>query len=242
MASNSDQLSNNPFVEALRGNDSVEDSASGDPMAAAPEGVAAATVEAMAMGDQNPGRVGAGNSQLGGPAQMIGGQPDSGRMEAVVDLLFGNHLNEINASMRALEKQVAERVNKAEGEMRTRIESIDRHTKGEIDSLNKMTEKERGTRDDTVDMIGDRVDTAIRQMEMRLEKMEGEFARNQEMAQKDLEQRLAKAADATMLLREGMEQEIGNMKVTLSTRSELGAMFTELGKRLEANASGSGLG
>ena len=45
--------------------------------------------------------------------------------------------------------------------------------------------------------------------EMRLEKMEGEFARNQDMAQRDLEQRLAKAADTTMLLRKGMEQEIG---------------------------------
>ncbi|MFT4551045.1 MAG: hypothetical protein ACI9MB_005026 [Verrucomicrobiales bacterium] len=59
-------------------------------------------------------------------------------------------------------------------------------------------------------------------MEVRLEKMEVDFSRNHEVEQKDLSERLTKASDATMLLHMGMEQEVTNMKVSLSTRAELG--------------------
>jgi hypothetical protein len=246
MQDSSDQVSNNPFVRALRGSKNESDGTidGGQSNGENKQPVAAATMEALSLGDRQTDSSGNENGfAANSSAKDVGTSPmGEGRMEAVVDLLFGNHLSEINASMRSLEKQIAERVNKAESEMRLRIESIDRHTKGEIDSLSKGIDKERLTRDDAVGRIGDRVDTTIRQMEMRLEKMEDEFARNQEMAQRDLDERLTKAADSTMLLRKAMEQEIANMKVSLSTRAELGTMFTELGKRLEANAGGSGLG
>ena len=72
--------------------------------------------------------------------------------------------------------------------------------------------------------------------------MESESARTRQLAQKALDERLTKATDATNSLRKTMEQEIASMKVSLSTRAELAGLFTELGKRLEANSSGSGLG
>jgi hypothetical protein len=201
----------------------------------------AATMTAMSQGDETAKANSNASSKPAASATPVAAQSDGGRMDAVVDLLFGNHLTEINAGMRALEKQVTERVNKAEAEMRTRVESLDRNTKAEIDSLDKLIEKERSTREDSVMELGDRLDAAIRKVETRLDETGSELTRNHEMMQKDFDERVTKAADATTLLRKNLEQEIASMKISLSTRSELSSMFTDLGKRLEANASGSGL-
>ncbi len=193
-------------------------------------------MKAMALGDR------AGGEEVTGSApqeQASTGPSDGGRMEAVVDLLFGNHLKEINDSMRALEKQVTERVTKAETEMGVRIDSIDRHTRREVDTLNKLLEKERSARLDAVSNLNDRIDAAIRQIEVRLEKMEGEITQRHEAAQQDIDERMAAAADTTSRLRQEMESEIAGMKRTLSTRAELSGMFAELGKRL-GGGSGDG--
>ena len=238
MKEDTKELSDNSLLQALRSNGTDQP---GDEAPDSMEPVVAATVEAMSATDQAT----RATKPAGGAATAAGsGDPksDSGRMEAVVDLLFGNHLTEINASMRALEKQVTERVNKAEAEMRTRIESLDRQIKDELASLNKEVEKERMTRDDAVADLGERIDTAVGDIDKRLEKMEADFDRTQELAQKDLGERITKANDETALLRKTMEQEVASMKVSLSTRAELSSMFAELGKRLEANAAGVGLG
>jgi DNA anti-recombination protein RmuC len=203
-------------------------------------GLATATMEAMASGDESSSS--GAKRQAPQAATTAPGQADSGRMEAVVDLLFGNHLTEINANMRALEKQVGERVNKAESEMRTRIESLDRHSTGEAESLRGMIEKERAMRDDSVGTLGDRLESAIKRMETRIDTMEAEIERKQELAQKEFNDRVTKATDETRELRKSMEEEIANMKVMLSTRAELSGLFAELSKRLDANTGGSGLG
>jgi DNA anti-recombination protein RmuC len=197
--------------------------------------IVAATMEAMAMGDRSP-------AAAAPAAADKGAQAEGGRMEAVVDLLFGNHLTEINANMRSLEKQMAERVTKVESEMRTRVESLDRHSSGEFESLRELIEKERGTREDAVGELGGRMEAAISRIEARLDQMEADSARSHELAQKDSNERLTKAAETTMQLRKEMEQEIANMKIALSTRAELAGLFGELSKRLDGNAGGSGLG
>ena len=234
---NDNKTSLNPFIQALRGKEKDGGHAASQ-RSGEEKSIVAATVEALSKDDSKGNLV---NQAAAVSAPTTPSPADNGRMEAVVDLLFGNHLTEINASMRTLEKQVAERINKAESEMRTRIESLDRHTKGEVDTLTKALEKEGHTRDDAVAKLGDRIDSAMKQLEQRLEKMEARFARDHEEAQKDVNERLTTASDTTTKLREGMEQEITSMKASLSTRAELGAMFAELGKRLDANASGSSL-
>ena len=233
MSSRSEQSNENPFLKAVAGS---ENSEGGSAAIAARDGqVSGATVSAMALGDRVVGGVAAGKSG-GVSAQAAALHSDGGRMEAVVDLLFGNHLKEINDGMRALEKQVTERVTKAEGEMGVRVDSIDRHTKREIDTLNKLLEKERSARLDVVGQLNDRIDTTVRQLEARLEKMEGEITLRHEAAQKAIDERMTKAAATTSQLREEMESEIAEMKRSLSTRAELSGMFAELGKRLGAKA------
>lgn len=237
METNNERAASHPVLRAVGGNAEPEP----DVVQADARPVAAATVTPMEMADERaitPTQV---RSALS-PANAVAVQPNGDRMETVVDLLFGSHLNEINANIRSLEKQFGARVNKAESEMRVRIESLDRHTKDEIGSLIKADEKERASREGQIGKLSDRFDAAIRQLEMRLDRMESESARTRQLAQKALDERLTKATDATNSLRKTMEQEIASMKVSLSTRAELAGMFTELGKRLEANSSGSGLG
>ena len=232
MSTKDQQDTDNPFLKAM---EEQEDPTGAPVVSVASRGaVKSATVRAMAEGDRPAESHGAANVVVGDALSQAGG--DGGRMEAVVDLLFGNHLKEINASMRALEKQVSERITTAEGEMGVRIDSIDRHTKREVDTLNKLLEKERSARLDVVSNLNDRIDTTIRQIEARLEKMEGDITQRHEAAQRDIDDRMTAAADTTSRLRQEMESEIAGMKRTLSTRAELSGMFAELGKRLGANA------
>lgn len=227
----------NPFLKGMEGQVDPEPSAA---VGRSKRGqVRGATVKAMALGDRAGGEEVTGSAPL---VQSSTGSSDGGRMEAVVDLLFGNHLKEINDSMRALEKQVTERVTKAEAEMGVRIDSIDRHTRREVDTLNKLLEKERSARLDAVSNLNDRIDAAIRQIEVRLEKMEGEITQRHEAAQQDIDERMVAAADTTSRLRQEMESEIAGMKRTLSTRAELSGMFAELGKRLGGSGGDSELG
>ena len=227
----------NPFLKGMEGQGDPEPSAAVDRSKRGQ--VRGATVKAMALGDRAGGEEVTGSGAL---VQASTVPSDGGRMEAVVDLLFGNHLKEINDSMRALEKQVTERVTKAEAEMGVRIDSIDRHTRREVDTLNKLLEKERSARLDAVSTLNDRIDAAIRQIEVRLEKMEGEITRRHEAAQQDVDERMVAAADTTSRLRQEMESEIAGMKRTLSTRAELSGMFAELGKRLGGSGVDGELG
>jgi len=244
MGTDNDNSNINPFVDALRGNKPLENSEAEHKERSSRPEMVAATMNAMSMGDEKIEPLANGfasNESHQALENQPATTPDGGRMEAVVDLLFGSHLTDINANIRALEKQLSERVSKMESEMLVRIESIDRNTKSELESLNKKVEQNRAAQEEVNTKVEDQVESALQQVDLRIEKMESEFAHSYEMAQKDLNERLASAADASMLIQENMEQEIANMKITLSSRAELSTMFTELGKRLEANASGGGL-
>ena len=232
MGAENEHSNSNPFVRALRG-DLEQDPK--DLSKAEPNEVVAGTLEALTLGDQL--------AESSDPASEERTRPEPGgtngddRMEAVVDLLFGHHLSEINTGMRALEKQIAERVDKAESEMMARMESINRSTKGELELLNKRIEEERTTRDSALGEIGGHLEGAIREIDKRMEQIETDAEQHHEKAQRELDEKMAQAAEQTSTLRTAVEEEIAEMKASLSSRAELGNLFAELGKRL-----GSGTG
>ncbi len=153
---------------------------------------------------------------------------------ATIELLFGKQLGEIDTSLCLLDKQLVERVDKAEDEMRARVESLDQITEEQIESLSRVIEPDK-----TAELT---TETASSEIERHLEQMMGDLDHHYKVAQKDLEDRIAEAADSTTQLRQSMDQDIAKFKTSLAARDELAGMFAELGKRLEPNASGMGLG
>ena len=237
MNNNEQTATTNPFIQALRGRGA---GSSGGKKAEAEQKkkeatqerkkVVESTMEAMSVDDVADSRQVSKVSEAAAP----GGE----RMEAVVDLLFGNHLDDINAKMRAMEKQFEERVSKAEDEMRVRIEALDRHSKAQIDALERELETEREMRAAGDTKLEESVRAQVQRIDAQLEKMEESFNSQHEAAQKEIDDRIVKANEDRSELRRTMERETNAMKKSLSSRSELSGMFSELGKRLGVDDGG----
>lgn len=154
------------------------------------------------------------------------------RIGAVIDRLFGTRLNEISASIHTLERQMVERLNSAENEMRVRIGAHDQMTREKIESLNQASRDVQSS-----DTIDGQLRIEVRELEQRLEAIAGGFSGSHEVAREKLRIRLAEVTGETARLRQGMEQEITDSRAALASRTELGGLFAELAKRLGADVS-----
>ncbi len=161
---------------------------------------------------------------------------DSGNIDKIRDILFGNQVKEIAKKLTRLE----ERIVKADAEMRedtkNRLDSIETYIKDEIASLSDRLRNEQKSRSESEkNILGDLKDTT-RQMEARFTRTEDQISTNtRNLREQLLEQSKNLSADIkarneqTSLALEKIAGELRDDKVD---RAALSGLFAELSMRL----------
>ena len=155
---------------------------------------------------------------------------------AAIDLLFGGRLSTGEADLGTFEKECAGRVQRAEIEMRARIDASDRRTRDLLEALERVAANHPTDQPKSRGTGGGGGVPAGRQLDRRLHAVESDLARAEAAAQQAVGEELARVASSTRRLRDAWQDEIASIEASLAARTGLGGIFLELGKRVAANA------
>ncbi|MDZ8189192.1 MAG: hypothetical protein RMX96_30680 [Nostoc sp. ChiSLP02] len=163
---------------------------------------------------------------------------ESRSLDKVREILFGNQVRDIEKRFSRLEERIIKELGNVQDETRKRLDTLENYIKQEIDSLTQRLKNEQIERDAQVREFAEQNKNITTSLEKKFTQFDEQSITSQrELREQILNQSKSLQNDIQQKSQEILallEREVKELRTEKTDRSQLAAMFTELGIRLNA--------
>ncbi len=170
-------------------------------------------------------------------SQVFGkNHPESGNLDKIRDILFGNQVKDYEQRFSRLEEHLVKECTNLREDTRKRLDVIETYIKKEVDSLTTRLKNEQTERDAAVTEINDEFKNLVKSLERKITQLDEQTSQNQrDLRQQILDQ--SKNLDDDLKhnhkeLLAALERESKELHTHKTDRSTLARLFSELAVRL----------
>ena len=168
-----------------------------------------------------------------------GGTPDSAggaNLDKVRDILFGNHIRDIERRFARLEERLVKETNDVKADTKSRLDALERYVRDETESLVGQIKAEHEDRVDANASLSRELKDSGAALERRLSSLDDQSSKRQrELRQQMLEQGQRLSDDLRQKVDEmlaALARETGELRSDKADRATLAALLTEMAMRL----------
>jgi uncharacterized protein YicC (UPF0701 family) len=182
--------------------------------------------------DREPGTQGNGNAKT----EDRHDTDESGKVDRIRDILFGPQMRDYDGRFERLDERLTREAMEARGEVRTRLEALENHFKGEVESMTNRLNVERSERGNALEIAHNLAET-VKTLEQKIHGL-GEHAGREvhNLREQLLEQSKALSAeirDTHDQMKTGLDREAERIRGAMTGREALADMFSEVALRLK---------
>lgn len=176
--------------------------------------------------------------------QNFGKNPsESGNLDKIRDILFGNQVRDYEQRFTRLEEHLIKECSNLREDTKKRLDSLETYIKNEVDSLTNRLHSEQTERHESVTEINQEIQNLSKNLERKIAQLDEQTAQNQrDLRQQILDQ--SKRLDDDLKhnhteLLATLEREAKELQTQKTDRSALARLFAELSIRLDQESTNS---
>jgi hypothetical protein len=175
---------------------------------------------------------GLGVGEPGVPPESVGGA----NLDKVRDILFGNHIRDIERRFTRLEERLLKEMNDVKADAKSRLDALERYVRDETESLAGQIKAEHEERIDANASLSRELKDTAAALERRLSSLDDQSSKRQrELRQQMLEQHQRLSDDLRQKVDEvlaALARETGELRSDKADRATLASLLTEMAMRL----------
>jgi hypothetical protein len=174
---------------------------------------------------------------VGEPGATPESEPTGGaNLDKVRDILFGNHIRDIERRFARLEERLVKETNEVKADAKSRLDALERYVRDETESLVGRIKAEHEDRVDANAGLSRELKDTGAALERRLSALDDQSSKRQrELRQQMLEQHQRLSDDLRQKVDEvlaALARETGELRSDKADRATLAALLTEMAMRL----------
>lgn len=171
------------------------------------------------------------------PGNSNGAVEQSGNVERIRNILFGNQMRDYDGRFQKLEERLVREGQELRADLQKRLEALEGFMKGEIEAMSGRVHAEHRERIQMCERLGRDLAETARGLEARIEGLDERTAKDlRDLRQQLLEQSKALGAemkDRHEQMKAGLADEARQIRGAMTGREALSEMFSEVALRLK---------
>jgi hypothetical protein len=175
--------------------------------------------------------------QGGNTENRNGAIEEAGKVDRIRDILFGSQMRDYDGRFQRLEEHLAQEAAAIRTDVQTRLETLERFMKGELESMTNRANAEQSERSSAIEKLGRDLGEAARTLESRIKGLDEQTAgETRALRQQLLDQAKALSDEIGQKheeMKTGLNREAEQIRGAMTGREALAEMLSEVALRLK---------
>jgi len=166
-----------------------------------------------------------------------GAMDESGNVDRIRDILFGNQMRDYDARFHKLQERVSHEASEIRADLHRQLQAFETYLKGELESMMNRVRGEQAERTQAMEQLAEQLAETARGLELKIGNLDNQTAQDI----RDLRERLLYQSKSLSdefkekheQLKSQLEHESGQIRDAMTGRESLAEMLSELALRLK---------